>query len=202
MKKLILFFTIFLLFGFLSAEEVKNDSSEPQLSDESTQKTAPDTGLKQVEIDDDFFHFQPTAGIGFGLLSMLRLNTNLDFYFNVKHTPYNNIYLGFGTGVYYAPMWENFLEIPVYGNIVIDFATGRSKVLKSVSLRIEAGCLTLYWQAHKSILGFDVKDTLFYWYIFGISADLLFKQDFVLRIGFENGELIIPTLSVAIGYRF
>ena len=196
MKKLILFF------GFLSAEEVKNDSSEPQLSDESTQKTALDTGLKQAETDDDFFHFQPTAGLGLGILSMLRLNANLDFYFNVKHTPYHNIYLGLGAGLYYAPMWENFLEIPVYGNFVVDFATGRSKVLKSVSLRVEAGCLTLYWQAHKSILGFEVKDTFFYWYIFGIGADLLFKQDFVLRIGLENGELIIPTFSAAVGYRF
>lgn len=203
MKKSILFFTFFLFFAFLSAEEVKNESAEPQSMAENTQETTAATGLKQAETDDDFFHFQPTAGIGFGFLSILRLNTNLDFYFNVSHTRHNNnIYLGFGTGLYFAPVWENFFEIPVYGNFVIDFVTGRSKVLKSVGLRIEAGCLMLYWQAHKSILGFEVKDAMFYWFLFGIGTDLLFKHDIVLRFGFENGELLLPTFSMALGYRF
>lgn len=203
MKKTAFFLTVFLFSVFLSAEEVKNDSSGPQLQPENMQETAADTKLKQKKKDDDIFYFQPTAGIGFGILSMLRVNTNLDFYFNVKNTPHDyNIYLGFGAGLYFAPLWENFFEYPVYGNFVVDFATRRSKVLKSVGLRIEAGCLMLYWQAHKSILGFEVKDTQFYWFIFGISTDLLFKHNVVLRITLENGELIIPTFSMALGYRF
>ena len=203
MKKTLLFFTVFLFFTFLNAEEVKNESAEPQSQSENAQETAADTDLNQAETDDDIFHFQPMAGVGFGFLSILRLNTNLDFYFNVSHTRHNNnIYLGFGTGLYYAPVWEYFFEIPIYGNFVVDFATRRSKVLKSASLRIEAGYLMLYWQAHKSILGFDVKDSMFYWFIFGVGTDLLFKHDIVLRIVFENGELLLPTFSMALGYRF
>lgn len=202
MKRALLFLTAFLFFTFLSAEEVKNDSSELQ-QPETTQETAGDTDQKQAEKDNDFFHFQPTVGIGIGLLSMLRLNTNLDFYFNLKNTPRDyNIYLGFGAGLYFAPLWEYFYEFPLYGNFVVDFTTKRSRILKSASLRIEAGYLMLYWEAHKSIFRFDVKDTLFYWFIFGIGTDLLFKHDIVLRIGFENGELILPTFSVALGYRF
>ena len=57
MKKVLLFFTIFLFFGFLSAEEVKNESSELQ-QPETTQETAGDTDQKQAEKDNDFFHFR------------------------------------------------------------------------------------------------------------------------------------------------
>ena len=225
MKKAAFFLTVFLFFSFLIAEEVKNDSSEPlpqpettqetvkrddsdielaepQLQSETAQETVGNTGLKQAE-KYKIFHFQPTVGVGAGLFSMLRLNANLDFYFKVKDTPSDyNIYLGFGAGLYFAPIWEYFSEYPVYGNFVVDFTTRRSRVLKSVGLRIEAGCQMLYWEAHKSIMGFEVKDTLFYWFIFGISTDLLFKHNVVLRIGIENGELILPTVSMAIGYRF
>ena len=205
MKKPLLFFTLFFFFFFvfLSAEEVKNEFSDPQLQPENVRETAGDTDQKQAEKDNDIFHFQPTAGVGFGFLSILRLNTNLDFYFNVEHTRRNNnIYLGFGTGVYFAPVWDNFFEFPFYGNFVVDFAARHSKVLKSASLRIEAGYLILYWKAHKGILGVDVKNTLFHWFIFGIGTDLLFKHDIVLRVGIENGELFIPNLSIAVGYRF
>ena len=203
MKKFILFFTFFLFFGFLSAEEVKNDSSESRSSDENTQETALDTGLKQAETDDGFFHFQPTAGLGLGILSMLRLNANLDFYFNVKHTKrHNNIYLGLGTGIYFAPVWSNFFEFPFYGSVVFDFTARRSKILKSASLWIEAGYLMIFWKAHKGLFGVDIDNTLFHWFIFGIGTDLLFKHNIVLRFGFENGEVLIPTFAIAVGYRF
>lgn len=209
MKKPLLFLTVFLFFAFLIAEEVQGGESgsgnenEVGKGSENVSGTGRHSELPEWKTAYDSFYFQPTVGAGTGFLSIIRENANLDFYFNVKHTKHhNNIYLGLGTGAYFAPVWSNFFEFPFYGSVVFDFTTRRSKVLKSASLWIEAGYLMIYWRAHKSIFGIDIDNTLFHWFIFGIGTDLLFKHNIVLRIGFENGEVLIPTFAVALGYRF
>ena len=219
MKKFFAVLTALFLFTLLPAEDTEEAPlSQPQIENdvenetenwfEKEPETTPETEekprtLPEWKTDYDSFYFQPTTGAGLGILSVLRANLNLDFYFNVKHTKrHNNIYLGLGTGVYFAPVWSNFFEFPFYGSVVFDFTTRRSKILKSASLWIEAGYLMIYWKAHKGLFGVDIDNTLFHWFIFGIGTDLLFKHNIVLRFGFENGEVLIPTFAIAVGYRF
>lgn len=209
-KKTLLFSTIFLFLAFLGAEEIRtaeydtgNENGVEHESEKVSETEQKNSGLPEWKTDYDSFYFQPTIGVGAGALSIARLNANFDFYFNVKHTKRNNnIYLGLGTGVYFAPYWKNFFEFPFYGSVVFDFTTRYSSVLKSASFWIETGYLMLYWKAHGSIFGVKINDTFFHWFLFGLGTDFLFKHNIVLRIGFENGELFVSTFAVALGYRF
>ena len=117
MKKLLLFLSVFFFFGFVSAEEVKNEPSEPHSQSENKVK------------EPKFFHVQPmmAAGIGRGGEDDIIygfFSTNIDFSFlvaNIKRR--HNIYVGFGFGVKYAHSLYKTVEIPVQSKIVFDFKT-------------------------------------------------------------------------------
>ena len=129
MKKLLLILTVFLLFGFLIAEEVqvgeytiedvtitlfedREQESEPEKEPEvkkQEEKNAPAAENKSFGVDvsretnekPKKFFFQAAAGVLTGI--NFNLAANFDFGFLVFHSPAgNNLYIGFETDFRYA----------------------------------------------------------------------------------------------------
>ena len=147
MKKFALFFTFFLFFGFLSAEEAQKDVSE---NAEAALKTAKedcdcDVSRETPAEKPKFFYIQPALGFGTGV-SGYRVTAALDAGFLVGSTEVANFYVGldfdFRAGMV-ALLLKDSKEFAVQANGVFDFAVANPE-LKNVDLWISLGFDLIY----------------------------------------------------------
>ena len=198
MKKLILFFTVFLFFGFLSAEDVRV-KPEP----ETAEMTDLNNALSENHEKPKFFYIQPALGFGTGM-SAFRPTLALDIDFLVAHTSIVNYYIGLDLDLRW-PMIDYELLDPIVDsaflvNGVFDVKTGTNPHIKSVSLWISLGLEMFYG---REINDGEKRDaTLFYMVGWATGVDLVFKPSIVLKLGIDNFLGYYPDLTFAVGYRF
>ncbi|MBQ3369228.1 hypothetical protein IJG44_10055 [bacterium] len=209
MKKFALFFTVFLIFGFLIAEDVQK---EP-VSVENEIKTESEARQKK-EKQPKFFHIQPMveAGIGRGGEDDIIygfFSTNIDFSFlvaNIKRR--HNIYVGFGFGVKYAHSLYKTVEIPVQSKIVFDFKTNTPyKIPEYASLWFALGGGVGRYDIDYIIaavsggkeLDPEWTAAVITW---GVGTDLTFENGLVLQIAVESFFVIGLMPTIGLGYRF
>ena len=211
MKKALLFFAAFFFFVFLSAEEVKNENSEPQSQSENTQETESDTEGKECNCDvsretnekPKFFYIQPAVGFGTGM-SAFRPTLALDIDFLLAHTAIVNYYIGLDLDLRW-PMIDYELLDPIVDsaflvNGVFDVKTGTNPHIRSVSLWISLGLEMFYGREIND--GEKREATLFYMVGWATGVDLVFKPSVVLKLGIDNFLGYYPDLTFAVGYRF
>ena len=212
MKKLLLFFTVFLFFGFLTAEEVqigeytiedvtitlfedREPEPEPEPGPEPAEP-APETKEKSK-----FFYVQPVLGIELGNIAFGTL-FNLDIDFLVAETKRkNNIYLGVDLGAVFAP--EHFWEIPLQANITFDFKQ-KDPRLNYVSLWMSLGanfCFEIWRDSSERYVAVAWRTGL----------SIVFVNNMVIKIGLDrvprekdvhNLRGLYLSLIIALGYRF
>ena len=209
MKKLLLFFTIFLFFGFLIAEDVKKEPASVE-NEIKTEFEARQEKEKQPK----FFHIQPMveAGIGRGGEDDIIYGffaANIDFSFLVaklKHA--HNIYVGFGFGVKYAHSLYKTVEIPVQSKIVFDFKTNTPyKIPEYASLWFALGGGVGRYDIDYIIaavsggkeLDPEWTAAVITW---GVGTDLTFENGLVLQIAVESFFVIGLMPTIGLGYRF
>lgn len=197
MKKALLFFAAFFFFVFLSAEEVKNENSEPQSQSKNTQETESDTEGKECCCDvsretnekPKFFYIQPAVGFGTGM-SFYRFTVALDADFLIAHTPSVNFYVGLDLD-FRKPFFLATVDFAVQTNGVVDIVIGGSE-LKSLSI----------WTS----LGLDISggglSHLVYMPGWGTGFDFVFDNNVILKVGIDGFLGIYPDLTLLVGYRF
>ena len=198
MKKTLLFLTVFLFFGFVIAEEVKNDSSELQLQPENTQKTEPDTEEKECCCDvsretnenPKFFYIQPAVGFGTGM-SFYRFTAALDADFLIAHTPSVNFYIGLDLD-FRKPFFLATVDFAVQTNGVVDIVIGGSE-LKSLGIWTSLG---LNMAAGSGLSHFRYSPG------WGTGFDFVFDNNVILKVGLDGFLSIYPDLTLLVGYRF
>ena len=208
MKKTLLFFTVFLFFTFLSAEEVKNESIELQPQSENTQQAVSETdktanASREKNEKPKFFYIQPVLGIELGNIAFGAI-FNLDIDFLVAQTKRkNNVYLGLDLGMTYVPN-DRFITVPLQANITFDFKQ-KDPNLSYVSLWMSVGAAFNFW-IYEDYSGW--KDTAVAWRT-GLS--MIFVNDMVIKIGLDRLPLekdehnlrgLYLNLMIALGYRF
>ena len=208
MKKTLLFFTVFLFFTFLSAEEVKNESIELQPQSENTQQAVSETdktanASREKNEKPKFFYIQPVLGIELGNIAFGAI-FNLDIDFLVAQTKRkNNVYLGLNLGMTYVPN-DRFITVPLQANITFDFKQ-KDPNLSYVSLWMSVGAAFNFW-IYEDYSGW--KDTAVAWRT-GLS--MIFVNDMVIKIGLDRLPLekdehnlrgLYLNLMIALGYRF
>lgn len=211
MKKIALFFTVFLFFGFLSAEEVQVgeytiDDVTITLFEERDPELAEETGSEESETDEpEKYYLQPAVGIETGNISFALL-FNLDIDFLVAQTKRkNNISLGFDVGIVYAPL-DYFFTFPVMGNITFDFKQNDPN-LKYVSYWMSLGVDLAFWSYRESAgwLGASVA--------WRTGLSIVFRNDMVIKVGLDSSPVtekyydqhmrgLYLSLMSALGYRF
>ena len=172
MKKLLLFFTVFLLFGFLIAEDVKTGEydfgditvtlfeereaepkSEEQLPEAVEEENEGNWCENQAENKEpEIFYIQPTFGIGTGL-SKFRPTLTLDIDFLAAHFEKHNLYFGLDLDLRYVIFWEKIgdvptLEFPVQANAVVEFVQGKG-FLQSWNLWLSLGVDLIFYNELK-----------------------------------------------------
>jgi len=212
MKKTLLFFTVFLFFTFLNAEEVKNESAEPQSQSENAQEAT--EHLENKVKEPKFFHVQPMVAAGisrggeddiiYGFFS-----TNIDFSFlvaNIKRR--HNIYVGFDFGVKYAHSLYKTVEIPIQSKIVFDFKTNTPyRIPEYVSLwfalgggvgRYDINYITAAVSGGKELNPVWTAAVI----TWGVGTDLIFENGLVLQVAVESFFIIGAIPIIGLGYRF
>ena len=204
MKKTLLFFTVFLFFAFLSAEEVKNESAEPQLQSENVQEAT--EHLKNKVKEPKFFHVQPAIGFGTGM-SLFRPITAVDIGFLVGSVQEKtNVYLGLQAGFKYF-FWDQFIDLPLQLKTDFNFKLPNQYVdylvfwiSLGVDLNFAQDYLTIVLQDGSASTNkkwhFSVMPA------WGTGVDLIFKNSVVLRFGIESFLHMYPELIIGLGYRF
>ena len=225
MKKLLLFFTFFLFFGFLIAEDVKTgeydfgditvtlfeaespeaekarkeaeEKEKPVLNEEGKICCCDITDEKAFEPKK--FYIQPALGVGTGL-SLYRFTAALDADFLVARTEKINYYVGLDIDARFSYfVGADPREIAVQANAVFDFLRDDPN-LRSASFWISAGIDFMF--IRKMIDG-DYEDYVFkYSQAWGLGVDMVFKNYVVLKLGIDGWVGIWPDLTVALGYRF
>ncbi|MBR4530887.1 hypothetical protein IKO70_00585 [bacterium] len=194
MKKTILFLTVFLFFGFVSAEEVKNESIELQPQSENTQQAVSETdktanASREKNEKPKFFYIQPAVGFGTGM-SFYRFTVALDADFLIAHTPSVNFYVGLDLD-FRKPFFLATVDFAVQTNGVVDIVIGGSE-LKSLSI----------WTS----LGLDISggglSHLVYMPGWGTGFDFVFDNNVILKVGIDGFLGIYPDLTLLVGYRF
>lgn len=203
MKKFALFFTFFLFFGFLSAEEAQKDASE---NAEAALKTAKedcdcDVSRETPAEKPKFFYIQPAWGFGTGA-SGYRVTAALDAGFLVGSTEVANFYVGldfdFRAGMV-ALLLKDSKEFAIQVNGVFDFAVANPE-LKNVDLWISLGFDLIYGGKYHEE---DFQDPSFYYVqAWGIGLDFVFTNNIILKAGIDGFLGIIPDLTLLVGYRF
>lgn len=225
MKKPFLFLTVFLFFGFLSAEEVQvyedgpmilfgerwtEHGYEPEKEPEPEPKETPEKKKEGPEDsandpEPDKFYIQPTLGTETGNVAFA-LVFNLDIDFLVARTKRkNNVSLGFDIGILYAPL-DDFFTFPLQGNITFDFKQ-KDKNLKYVSYWMSLGVDLTFWSYRESAgwLGASVA--------WRTGLSIVFTNNMVIKVGLDSSPRIrmyhddrarglYLSLMVALGYRF
>ena len=230
MKKTILFLTVFLFFGFVSAEEVQvgeytiedvtitlfeerkpepEPEPEPEKEPEVQPESEPNTKgmvcccdvFNYGNIDPKKFYIQPALGVGTGA-SMYRFNLSLDADVLVARTKKINYYIGLDIDARTSALWGlEPKELAVQVNGVFDFIQDGVPVLMSASLWISVG-IDLIFIRHYEEDCWDDYLTFEYSQAWGFGVDLVFKNYVILKFGVEGIIGIFPDLTIAVGYRF
>ena len=227
MKKLLLFFTVFLFFSFLTAEEVqvgeytiedvtitlfeeREMEPEPEPEPEVGKQPEPELNTKGMvcccdvfnygNIDPKKFYIQPALGVGTGA-SMYRFNLSLDADVLVARTKKINYYIGLDIDARTSALWGlEPKELAVQVNWVFDFIQDGVPELMSASLWISAG-IDLF--LIRGMMDGDLTEHHFeYSQAWGFGVDLVFKNYVILKLGLEGIIGIWPDLTIALGYRF
>ena len=188
MKKYILFFAVFLLSGILVAQEALSESSKDEFSAYY-----------------DRFFVQPTAGIGIVYFD-IDINVALDVLVK-RFDSGHGIYVGAEGGFRYQPAIdygsydvEPVTEFPIMGNIVFDFKTpSKNGLPEYASLWLSFGYSRMLIVPDPAESGEKSWCNSMSW---GIGTALTFKNRVVLKMGVNGISVIIPTLTLAVGYRF
>ena len=205
MKKFALFFTFFLLFGFLIAEDVKTGEYDfgdvtVTLFEEESPKA--EKARKEAEAKEENEHrkidaewkkpvcFQATAGIGAGS-SIFAVNADLNLGFLVYPFKKGNLYLGVDVAFRYYPRYYDMISVPLQLNFAVDFKA------KNGSLKY-AGI----WFSIGADMNIDEDACLMVTTAWSMGAEFVFNNNFVLRPGVYGFLEEFPDVSVAIGYRF
>ncbi len=229
MKKLLLFLTVFLVFGFLRAEEVqageytiedvtitlfeeRRPEPEPELEKEPEPEPEPepeDAGCGCGNSDKayekpKFFYIQPAFGFGIGL-SFYRPTIALDADFLIGHTPKVNFYVGLDLDcrkpvVTLHEKWDPIVDFAVQSNGVVDIMIGGSD-LKSFGIWTSLGLNITYIQrCHKD----EGCEPAYFRYMpsWGTGFDFVFDNNIVLKVGIDGFLGIYPDLTLLVGYRF
>ena len=219
MKKLLLLFTLFLFFNFLSAEDVKTGEydfgditvtlfeerepepkPEPEKAEEDPEPK-PAEPVPEIREKPKFFYIQPALGFGTGL-SGYRVTAALDAGFLAGSTEVANFYVGldfdFRAGMV-ALLLKDSKEFAVQANGVFDFAVANPE-LKNVDLWISLGFDLIYGGKYHEE---DFQDPSFYYVqAWGIGLDFVFTNNIILKAGIDGFLGIIPDLTLLVGYRF
>ncbi len=198
MKKTILFLTVFLFFGFVSAEEVHKESAPAETEIKTESETQQENSEKPK-----IFYIQPAVGFGTGM-SAFRPTLALDIDFLLAHTAIVNYYIGLDLDLRW-PMIDYELLDPIVDsaflvNGVFDVKTGTNPHIRSVSLWISLGLEMFYGREIND--GEKREATLFYMVGWATGVDLVFKPSVVLKLGIDNFLGYYPDLTFAVGYRF
>ena len=198
-KPLLLFFTVFLFFGFMSAEDVKNEPTEPQSQSENTQEAVAEKEKPK------FFYIQPALGFGSGL-SIYRPTVAIDAGFLVGSTPEVNYYVGLDLDLWWpldsiTDRYDPILNFFVKADGVFDVMTGNNPYIRSVSLWISVGLEMGY--GHKiDDVGKKFDAAVRYNVAWGTGVDLVFRNYLVLKLGLDSFWGFVPDCTFAVGYRF
>ena len=198
-KPLLLFFTVFLFFGFMSAEDVKNEPAEPQSQSENTQEAVAEKEKPK------FFYIQPALGFGSGL-SLYRPTVALDAGFLVGSTPEVNYYVGLDLDLWWpldsiTDRYDPILNFFVKADGVFDVMTGNNPYIRSVSLWISVGLDMMY--GHKiDDVGKKFDASVRYNVAWGTGVDLVFRNYLVLKLGLDSFWGFVPDCTFAVGYWF
>ena len=199
MKKPLLFFTVFLFFAFVSAEEVRNEPTEPQSQSENTQEAVAEKEKPK------FFYIQPALGFGSGL-SIYRPTVAIDAGFLVGSTPEVNYYVGLDLDLWWpldsiTDRYDPILNFFVKADGVFDVMTGNNPYIRSVSLWISVGLDMMY--GHKiDDVGTKFDAAVSYYVAWGTGVDLVFRNYLVLKLGLDSFWGFVPDCTFAVGYRF
>ena len=199
MKKPLLFFTVFLFFAFVSAEEVRNEPTEPQSQNENTQEAVAEKEKPK------FFYIQPALGFGSGL-SIYRPTVAIDAGFLVAHTPEVNYYVGLDLDLWWpldsiTDRYDPILDFVVKAGGVFDVMTGNNPYIRSVSLWISVGLDMMC--GHKiDDVGTKFDAAVSYYVAWGTGVDLVFRNYLVLKLGLDSFWGFVPDCTFAVGYRF
>ncbi|MBQ3369225.1 hypothetical protein IJG44_10040 [bacterium] len=231
MKKFALFFTVFLIFGFLIAEDVKTgeydfgditvtlfEEREPEPEKEpepepekepEPAESAPETAemadlnksLRENHVKPKFFYIQPALGFGTGI-SGYRVTAALDAGFLVGSTEVANFYIGLDFD-FRAGMVDLILKDSK------EFAIQANGVFDFAVVNPELKNVDI-WMS----LGFDLiyggiyheeefqESTFIYMPAWGIGLDFVFTNNIILKVGIDGFLGMIPDLTLLVGYRF
>ena len=227
MKKPLLFFTVFLFFSFLTAEEVqvgeytiedvtitlfeeREMEPEPEPEPEVGKQPEPELNTEGMvcccdvfnygNIDPKKFYVQPALGVGTGF-SLYRVNFSLDADVLVARTKKVNYYIGLDIDARTSALWGlEPRELALQLNGVFDFIQEGVPELILASLWISAG-IDLF--LIRGTMDGDLTEHHFeYSQAWGFGVDLVFKNYVILRLGIEGITGIWPDLTIALGYRF
>ena len=214
MKKFTLFFTAFLLFGFLIAEDVKTgeydfgDITVTLFEDREAvpEKVSEDELEAETEDEPEWFYVQPALGIETGNEPFATV-INLDIDFLVGRTKRkNSVYLGFDSGLTISPL-DHVYAVPVQANISFDFKQ-KDPNLNFVSLWMSLGINLNFWSYREDSGWLGVSTA------WRTGLDIVFVKDVVIRVGLDkspwalleynrhNIRGLYLSFFVALGYRF
>ena len=214
MKKTLLFFTFFIFFGLVIAEEVQvGEYTIDDITITLFEEREPEPELeKETEPEDsandskpEKYYIQPNLGTETGNLAFA-LVFNLDIDFLVAQTKRkNNISLGFDLGILYAPLYD-FFTFPLQGNITFDFKQ-KDPNLKYVSYWMSLGVDLNFWSYKENTgwLGASVA--------WRTGLSIVFVNNMVIKVGLDSSPStrvryddrargLYLSLLVALGYRF
>ena len=207
MKKFALFFTVFLFFGFLSAEEVNAaEAAEEVAADAENTECCCDVS-RETEEKSKFFYFQPALEVGMTILAVYRVGVALDAGFLVGTIEKNtNVYLGldfdFKLMPYYSADVYPVLSFPVLASTVFDIMLRNESEVKSISIRISLGADIQLGRGEVDD-GVYTPFDVFVSYGWGTGFDLVFRNDVVFKFGIDSYFYgFFPDFVSGVGYRF
>ena len=211
MKKIFLFLMIFFPFFTLSASEIAEKNEE---NTKKQERVCSCNISSENETKPQIFYFAPSVGIITGMPLLFSAFVDMNGDFLVYHAEKgHNIYLGLDFGLRYIraaedysadEMREHVAGFPLQVNIVFDFKRHNPQV-DYISFWISGGVDLMYWQEKEWDYNMkqDVKRHFFEVSgAYGIGLDLIFRNNIVLKFGFESFQGIYPNLMIALGYRF
>ena len=207
MKKVLFLLTVFLFFGFVSAEEAENDSAGMQ--SENTQQVSSEAdktanvSRETPEEKPKIFYIQPIAGIGV-MMEHLSFTVALDSYFLLNPQGRKmNFYLGTEIGFRYTPYIDyntsfiegRIFEVPIQALFVFD-----AQINPQYSTRL-GGWFSfgpnLIWENN-----LQETNTMEYytWLAWSTGANIT-MNNVVIRFG-VTGYYTFFDFILAVGYRF
>ena len=218
MKKFVLFFTVFLFFAFLAAEDVKTGEydfgditvtlfeerepqAEPEVEPEPEKEPEPAEPVPEIREKPKFFYIQPAMGFGTGI-SGYRVTAALDAGFFVGQTSAVNCYVGldfdFRAGMV-ALLLKDSKEFAIQANGVFDFTVVNPE-LKNVDIWMSLGFDLIYGGIYHEEK--FQESTFIYMPAWGIGLDFVFTNNIILKVGIDGFLGMIPDLTLLVGYRF